>query len=90
MDDTGAHADARRDSPAAERNKEPIAAVLARHLPRRGLVLEIASGTGQHALHFARKFPSLDWQPSDPDAANRASIDAWRRSGEFAGLEFRT
>ena len=86
MDDTGAHADARRDSPAAERNKEPIAAVLARHLPRRGLVLEIASGTGQHALHFARKFPSLDWQPSDPDAANRASIDAWRRSAGPANL----
>jgi hypothetical protein len=86
MDDIGAAADARRDSPAAERNKVPIAAVLARHLPRQGLVLEIASGTGQHALHFARSFPSLDWQPTDPDAANRASIDAWARGAGLANL----
>ncbi len=86
MDDIGAAADARRDSPAAERNKEPIAAVLARHLPRQGLVLEIASGTGQHALHFARRFPSLDWQPTDPDAANRASIDAWARGAGLPNL----
>jgi hypothetical protein len=54
-------------SPAAERNKQPIADVLARVLPRTGLVLEIASGTGQHAEHFARTLPSLTWQPSDPD-----------------------
>jgi SAM-dependent methyltransferase len=55
-------------SPPAERNKQPIADVLARVLPRSGLVLEIASGTGQHAEHFARALPSLTWQPSDADA----------------------
>lgn len=53
------------ESPAAERNKQPIAEVLARVLPRMGLVLEIASGTGQHAVHFARTMPELNWQPSD-------------------------
>lgn len=56
-----------RDSPAADRNKQPIADVLARVLPATGLVLEIASGTGQHVEHFARTFPALTWQPTDPD-----------------------
>src|SRR6476659_1853320 len=59
---------------SAERNKGPILDVLARVLPRRGLVLEIASGTGQHVLHFAKALSDLTWQPSDPDAELRESV----------------
>jgi hypothetical protein len=69
--------DARLYAPAAARNREPILNVLARHLPPRGLVLEIASGTGEHVVHFARGCPDLTFQPSDPDPAHRASVDAW-------------
>ena len=69
---------ARRSAPAVLRNREPIAEVLGRWLPNSGVVLEIASGSGEHALHFAKRFPNLEWQPSDvhPDAL--ASIAAWR------------
>ncbi|MFW6023498.1 MAG: DUF938 domain-containing protein [Myxococcota bacterium] len=69
--------DARRHAPAAARNREPILAVLRRVLPVEGLVLEVASGTGEHARHFAAALPHLTWQPSDPDEGARASIDAW-------------
>jgi SAM-dependent methyltransferase len=61
-------------TPSAERNKGPILDVLARTLPRRGVVLEIASGTGQHVVHFAKALSGLTWQPSDPDPELRESI----------------
>ncbi len=67
----------RRHAPATLRNREAIADVLANVLPARGTVLEIASGSGEHCAYFARRFPHLTWQPSDPDGAARASIDAW-------------
>jgi SAM-dependent methyltransferase len=69
--------DARLSAPAADRNKEPILAVLRRVLPQTGLVCEIASGTGQHVAHFAAALPHLTWQPSEPDARLHASIAAW-------------
>lgn len=76
----------RRRAPAAERNRDPIADVLADELPATGLVLEIASGTGQHAVHFARRFPGFDWQPSDPDTDALISIAAWRHAEELENL----
>lgn len=78
--------DARRSAPSALRNRAAIADVLARELPARGLVLEIASGSGEHADYFARRFPALNWQPSDPDPVARASIAAWRNAAGLANL----
>ncbi len=75
---TGADDGRRRFSESCERNRGPIADVLGRVLPEAGLVLEIGSGTGQHAAYFAPRFPALDWRPSDPDPELRASIAAWR------------
>ena len=66
----------RRSAPAALRNREPIADVLQQWLPDHGLVLEIASGTGEHVVHFAERFPNLEWQPSDVHAAALGSIAA--------------
>jgi SAM-dependent methyltransferase len=71
-------AGARRSAPAALRNREPIAEVLREWLPRSGVVLEIASGTGEHVTYFAERFPNLEWQPSDVDSEALSSIEAWR------------
>ena len=76
----------KREAPAAARNREPIAAVLAEELPPGGTVLEIASGTGEHAAFFARRFPRLVWQPSDTDDDALASIAAWREHSGLANL----
>src|SRR3546814_14990258 len=80
------HMDRGRPAPAAARNREPILAVLRDVLPVTGLVLEIASGTGEHAVHFAAALPSFDWQPSDPDAASRESIAAWVAEAGLANV----
>jgi SAM-dependent methyltransferase len=72
--------------PAPERNKDAILAVLARVLPERGEVLEIASGSGQHAAHFARALPALTFQPSDVDPENLASIRAWVEEARLPNL----
>ena len=69
--------DAKRHAPATLRNRDAIAAVLAEWLPATGTVLEVASGSGEHIVHFAATFPALDWQPSDPDPAGLVSIAAW-------------
>ncbi len=63
---------------APQRNRGPILEELRLVLPQRGTVLEVASGTGQHAVAFARGLAPLRWQPTDPDPVHRASIDAWR------------
>lgn len=68
----------KRHAPAAARNSGPIAEVFAEELPETGLVLEIASGTGEHAIFFARHFTNLTWQPSDANLDALASVEAWR------------
>src|SRR6266576_3269653 len=72
-----------QSSPAVARNRDPILAILRRTLPRTGTVLEIASGTGEHAVHFAAHLPGLTWQPTDPDADALRSIAAYRVSAQL-------
>jgi len=76
--------------PSVQRNREPIAAVLADWLPASGLVLEVASGSGEHAAYFAERFPDLDWQPSDSDSNALGSIEAWRADSGLANLRTRS
>ena len=77
---------ARRHAPATLRNRDAIAAVLADWLPPAGAVLEVASGSGEHVVHFAAAFPLLDWQPSDPDADALSSIAAWSADEQVPNL----
>ena len=60
--------------------------MLRRVFPAQGTVLEIASGTGEHAVHFAAALPDIDWQPSDPDAAALRSIVAWREAARLPNV----
>jgi cyclopropane fatty-acyl-phospholipid synthase-like methyltransferase len=76
----------KRHAPATQRNAGPIAEVLARELPAEGRVLEVASGTGEHAVFMARRFPALLWQPSDLDTEALASIDAYAAEAGLANL----
>lgn len=76
----------RRHAPATSRNGGPLGDVLARELPASGLVLEVAAGTGEHAILFARRFPGLEWQPTDPDPSALASMAAWRAESGCANL----
>ena len=84
------HADALPDGrlvvSSADRNREPILKVLERVLPKTGLVLEVASGTGQHVIHFAQALKGLSWQPTDMDAACRRSISAWLATAGLANV----
>jgi hypothetical protein len=78
--------DDRKSAPAALRNRDAILGVLRDVLPPRGLVLEIASGTGEHAVHFARHFPGLAFQPTDPDEGARRSIAGWIAESGLSNL----
>jgi SAM-dependent methyltransferase len=71
-----------REAPAVARNREPILAVLRGLLPVPATVLEIASGTGEHALWFSSHLPDVTWQPTDRDDDALASIAAWRATSD--------
>ena len=73
------YGDERLIFPATQRNRIPIGDVLADQLPTQGLVLEIASGSGEHGVTFQKRFPALTWQCSDPDPEHCRSIDSWIR-----------
>ncbi|QUL36440.1 DUF938 domain-containing protein [Erythrobacter sp. JK5] len=77
----------KKHAPATLRNREAILAVLQQELPEWGTVLEVASGSGEHAIYFAGRIPQLAWQPSDPDSEAVASIRAYR--DEYDGVNLR-
>lgn len=78
---------ARRYAPTAERNRAPILEVLRRHVPERARVLEVASGTGQHAAWFAAAMPQTRWLPSEADPSAFASIAAWAEFEDASNVD---
>jgi len=86
VEDRSCAAEARQFSPSAARNRGPIREVATRVLPEKGLALEIGSGTGEHAVYFAKALPRLVWLPSDPDMDSRASIEAWTVTEQLANV----
>lgn len=84
IDEAGS--EARRHAPATLRNRDAIADVLKAWLPADGTVLEIASGSGEHIVHFAGLFPGVTWQPSDCEPAAMQSIAAWTAQSAFANI----
>ncbi len=76
----------KKHAPATLRNREAIADILARELPESGTVLEAASGSGEHAVFFAARFPALQWQPSDADPEALASIAEYREDARLENL----
>nr|WP_314438604.1 DUF938 domain-containing protein [uncultured Brevundimonas sp.] len=87
LDSITALPDGALTSPAARRNSDAILRVLRAHLPTRGSVLEIASGSGEHAVSFASALPGLTWTPSDPSPEARASITAWAQQVGAANVQ---
>ncbi|NJM51507.1 MAG: DUF938 domain-containing protein [Sphingomonadales bacterium] len=83
FDDSG---EAKRHAPATLRNREAITKILRSCLPAKGRVLEAASGTGEHIVHFAAAFPHLHWQPTDPDPLALVSIQAWAAEADLANI----
>ncbi len=77
---------AKRFAPATQRNRDAITAVLRTVLPSSGVVLEVASGSGEHVVHFAREFAGLNWVPSDPDAEARGSVVAWVQEASLTNI----
>lgn len=84
IDEAGS--EARRHAPATLRNRDVIAQVLRKILPESGVVLEIASGSGEHVVHFAAAFPHLQWQPSDCEQSALRSIAAWTAESGVANV----
>jgi len=78
--------DRRLEYPATARNRDAILDVLRSVLPASGLVLEVASGSGEHVVHFARAFPDLTFQPSDPEGAALQSIAAWTKDSGLKNI----
>lgn len=86
LEDMGQAGDARLFSPSAARNREPVLDVLRQILPAEGRLLEVASGTGEHAVHVCAALPGIEWQPSERDETALASIAAWRTDAGLANL----